>query len=176
MPDLNFTVDGAEQEPHAAAPLLIFKLRIAETVQGQEPTTIPAIALAARFASSPPAGDTLPTSKSDSSTFLASPTAGAKHCGAHLGLTRAWSSLRLPATRSSTFPSLARSTSMSPRPSTFMHWKMARSRSACCSAARSFTRTDDGYLQVSQIPWEKEAYVPAAGVGLERHDGAVLSQ
>ena len=31
MPDLNFTVENAEPEPHAAAPLLVFKLRIAET-------------------------------------------------------------------------------------------------------------------------------------------------
>ncbi len=32
MPDLNFTVDRAEPLPHAAAPLLIFKLRITEAV------------------------------------------------------------------------------------------------------------------------------------------------
>ncbi len=43
--DLNFTVESAEPEPHAAAPLLIFKLRIAEAAAANEPTTIPAIAL-----------------------------------------------------------------------------------------------------------------------------------
>jgi hypothetical protein len=32
MPDLTFTVEGAEVAPFAAAPLLLFKLRIASTV------------------------------------------------------------------------------------------------------------------------------------------------
>jgi hypothetical protein len=45
MLDLNFQVEAAEQQPHAAAPLLIFKLRITETPADDEPTTIPAIAL-----------------------------------------------------------------------------------------------------------------------------------
>ena len=37
MLDLNFTVENAEVEPHAAAPLLIFKLRIAEAATANEP-------------------------------------------------------------------------------------------------------------------------------------------
>ncbi len=53
---------------------------------------------------------------------------------------------------------------------------MARSRSRFSSAARSSTRTMTGVLQVSQIPWEKEAEFPAAGSGLERDDGSVLPQ
>ena len=45
VPELNFTVERAEPEPHAAAPLLMFKLRIVETATHSQPTTIPAIAL-----------------------------------------------------------------------------------------------------------------------------------
>ncbi len=45
MPDLNFAVLEAVQSPHAAAPLLIFKLKIDEALAGAEATEIPAIAL-----------------------------------------------------------------------------------------------------------------------------------
>src|SRR4051794_8911000 len=45
VPDLDFTVDRAEALSYAAAPLLIFKLRIEEAVTGEEATSIPAIAL-----------------------------------------------------------------------------------------------------------------------------------
>jgi Family of unknown function (DUF6084) len=46
MPDLNFQMEGAEAQRFAAAPLLLFKLRIAEAVAaGLPPTPIDAIAL-----------------------------------------------------------------------------------------------------------------------------------
>jgi hypothetical protein len=46
MPDLNFAVDGAEPERFAAAPLLLFKLRVSQAVPpGFEPTPIHAVAL-----------------------------------------------------------------------------------------------------------------------------------
>lgn len=46
MPDLDFRIEGAEPQRFAAAPHLLFKLRIAETVPvGSEPTAIHAIAL-----------------------------------------------------------------------------------------------------------------------------------
>ena len=35
--------------------------------------------------------------------------------------------------------------------------KTARSRSACLFSGTIFYTDDDGFLQVSQIPWEKEA-------------------
>jgi hypothetical protein len=46
VPDLNFKVDRAEPLLHAAAPSLIFKLQITEGAADEsEPTTIPAVAL-----------------------------------------------------------------------------------------------------------------------------------
>jgi hypothetical protein len=46
MPDLNFQVDGAEPQRFAAAPLLLFKLRMAEALPaGAAPTPVHAVAL-----------------------------------------------------------------------------------------------------------------------------------
>src|SRR6478672_978467 len=46
MPDLNFQVEGAEPERFAAAPLLLFKLRVSEALAaGASPTPIHAVAL-----------------------------------------------------------------------------------------------------------------------------------
>jgi hypothetical protein len=46
MPDLNFQVEGVEPQRFAAAPLLLFKLRIAEGVSpGRQPTPIHTIVL-----------------------------------------------------------------------------------------------------------------------------------
>ncbi len=62
MPDLNFQVVGAEPQRFAAAPMLLFKLRVAEPMAaGAEPTPIHSVALAARSASNPPAVATTPT-------------------------------------------------------------------------------------------------------------------
>ena len=96
-------------------------------------------------------------SRSGSSTCSASPSAGARRSAACSGLMPASSSRRLPAAPSSIFRCRARSTSTWPRPSTFTHWKTARSRSALLFSGTIFYTTDDGFLQVSQIPWEKEA-------------------
>lgn len=46
MPDLNFQVEAAEPQHQAAAPLLLFKLRITEAVRaGQPPTPVHTVAL-----------------------------------------------------------------------------------------------------------------------------------
>jgi hypothetical protein len=46
MPDLTFRVEGVEAERYAAAPLLLFKLRVTETLAaGAQPTAIQAIVL-----------------------------------------------------------------------------------------------------------------------------------
>jgi hypothetical protein len=46
MPDLNFRVEGAEPQRSAAAPLLLFKLRVTENVsEGATPTPIHTVAL-----------------------------------------------------------------------------------------------------------------------------------
>jgi hypothetical protein len=46
MPDLNFQVEGAQPQRFAAAPLLLFKLRVGETLaEGSDATPIHAVAL-----------------------------------------------------------------------------------------------------------------------------------
>jgi hypothetical protein len=46
MPDLNFSVEGSEPEPFAATPLLVFKVRVAEALAADaRPTPIHTIAL-----------------------------------------------------------------------------------------------------------------------------------
>jgi hypothetical protein len=46
MPDLNFQVEGAQPQPYAAAPLLLFPLRVSEVrAEGAEPTPIQSVVL-----------------------------------------------------------------------------------------------------------------------------------
>lgn len=45
MPELDFQVEGAEPQRHAAAPLLLFKLRIREAGDARPPTPIHGVAL-----------------------------------------------------------------------------------------------------------------------------------
>ena len=177
MPDLNFTVERAEPEPHAAAPLLVFKLRIAETPTQDEATTIPAIALRCQIRIEP----TRRRYAARRTGTATRPLRRARPLGPDLaearsGLTPASSSRRSPATRSSTYRFPARSTSMSPRPNIFMRSKMARFRSACCSAAPIFYTDDDGLSASQPDPLGERGHLSTAGVGLERDDGAVLSQ
>ena len=157
MLDLNFTVETAEAEPHAAAPLLIFKLRIAQTVTAQEPTTIPAIALSARSALSRLAAATPPTKRKSCSTCSARARDGGKLSAVRFGPMPALSYRHLPAKRSSTCRSRVRSISTSRRPSISTRWQTVKCPSACSSAARFSTPIETAILQVSQIPWEKEA-------------------
>ena len=45
MPDLDFQVEAVEPQRNAAAPLLIFKLRVHEVAGGRAPTPIHSVAL-----------------------------------------------------------------------------------------------------------------------------------
>src|SRR4051794_22938254 len=50
MPDLNFRLDGAEPQRHAAEPLILFKLHASESLPpGREPSSILAVALRCQF-------------------------------------------------------------------------------------------------------------------------------
>ena len=166
MPDLNFQVEGAEPQRFAAAPLLLFKLRVAEAVAaGAQPTPIHAVALRCQVRIEPA------RRRYDAAGEGAAPRP-LRHAGA-LGPDAPADALdarqrRRPAVRrarpSSTCRCRAASTSAWRPRSTSPPWRAASSRSASSSAGRSSTRPTDGALQVAQISWEKEASfrLPAA--------------
>ena len=153
--DLNFTVERAEPQPHAAAPLLIFKLRIAETVTAEEPTTIPAIALRCQIRIEPTRRRYEPGEEEKLLDLFGEP----ERWGQTLRSTL-WThaSVVVPPFTGDTLsisPSPARSTSMWRRPSTSTRSKTARSRSACSSAARSFTPTKTDISRSARSPGKK---------------------
>ncbi len=166
MPDLNFQVEGAEPQRFAAAPLLLFKLRVAEAVAaGAAPTPIHAVALRCQVRIEPA------RRRYERRGAGAAPRP-VRHARA-LGPDAPPDALdarqrRRPAVRrrrpSSTCRCRAASTSAWRPRSTSPPWRGASSRSASSSAARSSTRRTSGALQVAQISWEKEAYfrLPAA--------------
>ena len=158
MLDLNFTVEEAEQQPHAAAPLLIFKLRITELGLRRRADDDPGdrLALSDPHRADPTALCARPN-RSDFSTCSASPSAGADAAELRSGPTPASSSPRLPAARSSTCPFRARSTSTSAATKYFHALEDGEVPLCLLFSGTIFYTDDDGYLQVSQIPWEKEA-------------------
>jgi hypothetical protein len=155
--DLNFTVEGAEQQPHSAAPLLVFKLRITETLTDDEPTTIPAIALRCQIRIEPirrryaapeqerlldlfgePArwGQTLRSALWTHASVVVPPFAGT-------------TVVDLPVPCSFDFNVAA---------TKYFHALEDGEVPVCLLFSGTiFYTADDGFLQVSQIPWEKEA-------------------
>ncbi len=128
MPDLNFEVERAEPLPYAAAPLLIFKLRIVEAGRRGNADPGRRAALPDPDRADPPPLRSAPN-RNGSSTCSASRSAGARRCAACSGPIPASSSRSSPAAPSSTCPCRARSTSTWPRPNTSMPSRMERSRS-----------------------------------------------
>ena len=159
MLDLNFTVDTRRTGAARRGPALeSSNCGSPRRSTDDEPTTIPAIALRCQIRIEPTRRRYAPAEQERLLDLFGEPERwGQTLSEARSGPIPASSSRRSPAVRSSIFPFPARSISMSPRPNTFTPSKMAKSRSACCSAARSSTRTKMDSLQVSQIPWEKEA-------------------
>jgi Family of unknown function (DUF6084) len=155
--DLNFTVEKAEQQPHAAAPLLVFKLRINETSAGEEPTTVPAIALRCQIRIEPTRrryappeeerlldlfgererwGQTLRSTLWTHASVVVPPFAGT-------------TVVDLPVPCSFDFNVAA---------TKYFHALEDGEVPLCLLFSGTiFYTNDDGFLQVSQIPWEKEA-------------------
>jgi hypothetical protein len=155
--DLNFTVETAEVEPHAAAPLLNFKLRIAQTVAAQEPTTIPAIALKCQIRIEPARR----RYAADEEQKLLDLFGTRERWGQTLRSTL-WThaSVVVPPFTGETVIDL-------PVPCSFdfnvaatkYFYALADGEVPLCLlfSGTIFYTDRDGYLQVSQIPWEKEA-------------------
>ncbi|HEX3447270.1 MAG TPA: DUF6084 family protein [Isosphaeraceae bacterium] len=157
MLDLNFTVETAEVEPHAAAPLLIFKLRIAESVAAEEPTTIPAIALKCQIRIEP-ARRRYAADEEEKLLDLF----GTRERWGHTLRSTLWThtSVVVPPFTGETVIDL-------PVPCSFdfnvaatkYFYALADGEVPLCLlfSGTIFYTDRDGYLQVSQIPWEKEA-------------------
>jgi Family of unknown function (DUF6084) len=157
VPDLNFTVENAEVEPHAAAPLLIFKLRIAETAAAEDPTAIPAIALRCQIRIEPTRRRYAPGEEEKLLDLFGTP----ERWGQTLR-TALWThaSVVVPPFTGNTVVDL-------PVPCSF-DFNLAATKyfhalengevPLCLLFSGTIFYTDsEGYLQVSQIPWEKEA-------------------
>ena len=157
VPDLNFKVERAEPLPHAAAPLLVFKLRIAETVTDEEPTTIPAVALRCQIRIEPTRRRYAPAEQERLLDLFGEPERWGQTLRSML-----WThaSVVVPPFTGSTVVDL-------PVPCTF-DFNVAATKYfhaledgevplCLLFSGTIFYTDDDGVLQVSQIPWEKEA-------------------
>jgi hypothetical protein len=156
VPDLSFTVERAEPEPHAAAPLLVIKLRIAIGATEHETTTIPAIALRCQIRIEPTRRRYAPQEKERLLDLFGEPERWGQTVRSAL-----WThtSAVVPPFTGSTVVDL-------PVPCSF-DFNLAATKyfhaledgevPLCLLFSGTVFYTDeDGYLQVSQIPWEKE--------------------
>jgi hypothetical protein len=165
MPDLDFRVEGAETQRFAAAPLLLFKLRVTEAVAtGAPPTPIHTVALRCQVRIEP--------------ARRRYGTAEQKRLFDLFGQPQQWSrSLRplLWTHVSAVVPPFAGSGTVDlPVPCSYDFSLAATKYFAALDegdlplcflfSGTIFYQAADGALQVSQIPWEKEAYfrLPAA--------------
>jgi hypothetical protein len=155
--DLNFNVDRAVQQPHSAAPLLVFKLRIAETVTDEEPTTIPAIALRCQIRIEPTRRRYAPAEQEPLVDLFGEPQRWGQTVRSSL-----WThaSVVVPPFTGSTVVDLPVPCSFDFNVAATKYFHaLADGEVPLCLlfSGTIFYTADDGYLQVSQIPWEKEA-------------------
>jgi hypothetical protein len=155
--DLKFTVEGAEQQPHSAAPLLVFKLRIAETIADEEPTTIPAIALRCQIRIEPTRRRYAPAEQEQLLDLFGEPERWGQTLRSAL-----WThtSVVVPPFTGSTVVDLPVPCSFdfNVAATKYFHALEDGEVPLCLLFSGTvFYTAEDGYLQVSQIPWEKEA-------------------
>jgi Family of unknown function (DUF6084) len=155
--DLNFNVEGAEQQPHSAAPLLVFKLRIAETVTDEEPITIPAIALRCQIRIEPTRRRYAPAEQEQLLDLFGEPERWGQTLRSAL-----WThaSVVVPPFTGSTVVDLPVPCSFdfNVAATKYFHALEDGEVPLCLLFSGTiFYTAEDGYLQVSQIPWEKEA-------------------
>jgi Family of unknown function (DUF6084) len=155
--DLNFTVEKAEAQPHAAAPLLIFKLRIEETATAALPTTIPAIALRCQIRIEPTRRRYAPGEDEKLLDLFGTRERWGQtlkstlwtHAGIVIPPFTGKTVIDLPVPCSFDFNVAA---------TKYFHALKDGEVPLCLLFSGTiFYTDDDGYLQVSQIPWEKEA-------------------
>ncbi len=157
MLDLNFTVEGADQQPHSAAPLLVFKLRIAETLSDEEPTTIPAIALRCQVRIEPTRRRYAPAEQEQLLDLFGEPERWGQTLRSAL-----WThaSVVVPPFTGSTVVDLPVPCSFdfNVAATKYFHALEDGEVPLCLLFSGTiFYTAEDGYLQVSQVPWEKEA-------------------
>ena len=155
MPDLNFEVERAEPLPFAASPQLVFKLRVTDASAGG-PTPIPAVALRCQIRIEPTCGAMLSRNKIALLTSLPSlprwgqtlRTALDAH-GAVVPPFTGQTVVDLPVQCSFDFNVAA---------TKYFHGLEDGEVPLCLLFSGSiFYSEEDGGLQVSPIPWEKEA-------------------
>ena len=177
MPDLNFRVEGAEPQRFAAAPLLLFKLRVTEAAAAghadADPRRRAPLPGAHRAGPAPLRRRRAGTARS---TCSARRSAGARRCGRML-----WThaSAVVPPFTGSTVVDL-------PVPCSYDFSLAATKYFAALEdgdiplcflfSGTIFYEAADGGLQVAQISWEKEAYLPPAGGDVAGADGPLLSE
>jgi hypothetical protein len=157
VPDLNFAVDRTEPLAHAVAPHLVFKLRIAEAAVGAEATTIPAIALRCQIRIEPTRRRYAPAEQERLLDLFGEP-----HRWGQTLRSMLWThtGLMVPAFTGSTVVDL-------PVPCTF-DFNVAATKYFYALedgevplyllfSGSIFYNADEGLLQVSPIPWDKEA-------------------
>jgi Family of unknown function (DUF6084) len=157
VPDLNFTIERAEPEPHAAAPLLVFKLRIAEPATANEATTIPAIALRCQIRIEPTRRRYASSEQEQLLDLFGQPDRWGQTLRSAL-----WThtSVVVPPFTDTTVVDLPVPCSFdfNVAATKYFHALEDGEVPLCLLFSGTIFYTDDGgFLQVSQIPWEKEA-------------------
>ena len=157
MLDLTFNVEGVEQQPHSAAPLLVFKLRIAEAVTDEGPTTIPAIALRCQIRIEPTRRRYAPSEQEQLLDLFGEPERWGQTLRSAL-----WThaSVVVPPFTGSTVVDLPVPCSFdfNVAATKYFHALLDGEVPLCLLFSGTiFYTAEDGYLQVCQIPWEKEA-------------------
>jgi hypothetical protein len=157
VPDLNFSVEGAEPLPYAAAPHLIFKLRISAALADGEATSISAIALRCQIRIEPTRRRYGAPEQERLLDLFGEPERWGQTLRSML-----WThtGLDVPQFTGSTVVDL-------PVPCTFdfnvaatkYFYALENGEVPLCLlfSGTIFYESDDGLLQVSQISWEKEA-------------------
>jgi Family of unknown function (DUF6084) len=157
VPDLNFAVDEAVPLSHAAAPHLVFKLRISEPVAPFDATPIPAVVLRCQIRIEPARRRYAPAEAERLLDLF-----GETHRWGQTLLSTLWThaSVVVPPFTGETLVDLL-------VPCTF-DFNVAATKYfyalddgevplTLLFSGTIFYTTDQGLLQVSQVPWEKEA-------------------
>jgi hypothetical protein len=158
VPDLSFTIDRAEPEPHAAAPLLVFKLRITEAgADAAGATSISAVALRCQIRIEPARRAYEPPEQGRLLDLFGEPGRWGRTLR---GLLWTQASLVVPPFSGATVVDL-------PVPCSYdFHLAATRYFDALeggdiplvlLFSGTIFYFGEAGHLQVGQIPWEKEA-------------------
>jgi hypothetical protein len=158
MPDLNFEVESAEPQSFALAPHLLFKLRIAEAVKsGQQPTPIHAVALRCQVRIEPARRRYSAAEKERLRDLFGTP----KRWGQTL-LPLLWthvSTVVPPFTGKNTVDLLVPCSFDFSLAATKYFTALDEGGIPLCFlfSGTIFYQNSEGFLQVGQIPWEKEA-------------------